>query len=135
MQETTEETTKDRTYADGTQVTQHTVQSKSSDDGPVLAERIVSLIFGILLGLLAIRFLLSLFGANRSNGFADFIYSLTSPFVAPFRGLFSVDTTVGEAARFEIETIVAAIVYALLAWVIIKIIGLSRKAPRDTTAV
>ncbi|MDQ3094102.1 MAG: YggT family protein [bacterium] len=133
MEETTQEVQKDRVYADGTQVRETTVATDSSDDGPVTAQRVIRLIIGVVLALHAIRFLLSLFGANRSNAFADIIYTITSPFVAPFRGLFSVDTRVGEVARFEIETIVAAIVYGLLGWLLIKIIGLGRHSNAHTT--
>lgn len=133
MEETTQEVRKDKVYADGTQVRERTVAAKSSEDAPATAQRVIYLILGIVLALHAIRFLLSLFGANRSNGFADLIYTVTGPFVAPFRGLFSVDTRVGETARFEIETIVAAIVYALLGWLLVKVIGLSRPAHSDTT--
>lgn len=132
MEETTQEVRKDKVYADGTAVTEKRVSASSSEDGAITAQRIVNLIVGIVLALHAIRFLLSLFGANRSNGFADFIYTITAPFVAPFRGLFSVDTRVGESARFEIETIVAAVVYALIGWLIIKVIGVARKSETHT---
>ena len=42
------------------------------------------LLFGIVEGLLAIRFVLRLLGANEAAGFARFIYSASGPFVAPF---------------------------------------------------
>jgi hypothetical protein len=78
-----------------TEVTTHTVEDNR--DAPVattsepvrenIAERIIYIIGGVLLTLLALRVLLSLLGANRANGFADFIYGVTYPFVAPFFGL------------------------------------------------
>ncbi len=132
QKDTVQEVNRDKVYSDGTQVRERTVATRSSDDAPMTAQRIVNLIVGIVLGLHAIRFILALLGANTSNAFANFIYTITSPFVAPFRGLFSVNTRVGESSRFEIETIVAALVYALIGWVVIKIIGLSRPAHRET---
>lgn len=49
-----------------------------------VASRIIWLVLGIIMGLLALRFLLRLLAANPNNGFADFIYSLSHPFAAPF---------------------------------------------------
>lgn len=83
---------------------------------------IVYVMFTVLEGLLLIRFLLSLGGANRSNQFASFIYNLTRPFVAPFRGLFNVNTAVGGASRFEYEVLIGMLVYGLIAAVIIMIL-------------
>lgn len=92
--------------------------------------RIVWLIAGILEGLLAIRFILSLLGANRLNAFANFIYSITHPFVSPFFGLFNYQEQFGKV-RFEFETLVAMIVYALIAWVIAKILTVNTRTTED----
>lgn len=95
--------------------------------GTSTAERVIYYIMGVLLALLAFRFVLSLLGANRDNGFANLIYSLSYPFVAPFFGLFGYDVQYG-VARFEIETLVAMAVYALLAYGIAKLVRIARKA-------
>lgn len=103
--------------------------SHTTSDQPInKVQQVVYFLYGILAGLLTLRFVLALFGANRSNGFADFIYGVTGPFVAPFRSLFNVDTDFG-FSRFEIETIVAIIVYGLLAWVIARAFGLAKSHP------
>lgn len=81
--------------------------------------QVVWLILALIEGLLAIRFILRLLGANSSAGFAQFIYGLTSPFIAPFVGLFG--TPKFDTSVFEFTTLVAMIVYVLLAWVILKI--------------
>ncbi len=91
--------------------------------GPV--SRIVWYIAGVLLTLLTFRFVLSMLGANRGNGFASFIYGITYPFVAPFFGLFGYEMQYG-VARFEVETLVAMAVYALLAWGIVKMLDIPR---------
>src|SRR5690242_5162443 len=44
-------------------------------------------LFGILELLLAVRVVLHLLGANAENGFANFIYGLSAPFVALFASL------------------------------------------------
>lgn len=91
-----------------------------------VADRIVWYIAGVLITLLSIRFVLSLLGANRGNGFADFIYSVTYPFAAPFFGLFGYQVQYG-VSRFEIETLVAIAVYALVAYGISKLIHINRE--------
>jgi uncharacterized protein YggT (Ycf19 family) len=84
-----------------------------------IAVRIIWFIAGVLLTLLAFRFALVLLGANPSNGFANFIYSASHPFVAPFFGLFGYSLHYG-VSRLELSTLVAMAVYALVAF------GLSR---------
>lgn len=86
------------------------------------AVRVVYIVASVIIALLAFRFLLSLFGANRGNAFADFIYSASYPFAAPFFGLFNYQVQYG-VARFEIETLVAMAVYAFVAWLIAYAVG------------
>jgi uncharacterized protein YggT (Ycf19 family) len=103
-------------------------QVTSTDDrvsSSVLGERVVNGITGFILALLAIRFVLSLLGANQANGFAQFIYSVTYPLVAPFFGLFGYTFEYG-VARFEIETVIAMLVYALVGYGISKLFTLGR---------
>lgn len=88
---------------------------------PNVAARVVSLIGGILLAILGMRFVLSLLGANRSNAFADFIYTISYPFVAPFFGLFNYDPQFG-VSRFEFETLIAMLFWGFLIWIIIRIV-------------
>jgi cation transport ATPase len=91
-----------------------------------VATRVIWYIAGILLVLLAIRFVLTLLGANESNGFASFIYIVTFPFVAPFFGLFNYEIEYG-VSRFEIFTLVAMAVYALVAYGIAQLFNLGRR--------
>ncbi len=87
--------------------------------------RIIRIITSILLGLLAIRFMLSLLGANQENLFASLIYGVTYPFVMPFFGLFGYDMQYG-VARLEIETLVAIAVYALAGYSIARLVAASK---------
>lgn len=91
-----------------------------------VAERIVWLIFGIIIGILALRFLLRLLGADPNNSFADLIYSLSEPFASPFFGLFNYSANL-ITGRFEFETLVAILVYALIGWVIAKIVTIGKR--------
>jgi hypothetical protein len=71
-------------------------------------------VFGLIEGLIAIRFVLKALGANPSAGFAQFIYGVTAPLVAPFFGLFGNPTSQGSV--LELNSLIALIVYALLGW-------------------
>jgi YggT family protein len=90
---------------------------------------IVYFLFGILELLLALRVLLRLFGANPANGFANFIYTRSGPFVALFASLLG-NPALSTASVLEITTIVAMIVYGILAWLITRLIWLVLSRPR-----
>ncbi|HYR50692.1 MAG TPA: YggT family protein [Candidatus Eisenbacteria bacterium] len=85
------------------------------------AVEVTYLVFGIIEGLLAIRLILKLLGANPQAGFANFIYGVTDFFMAPFRYLLP---TVGSSSGAVLETsvVIAIIVYALIAWVLARLI-------------
>jgi hypothetical protein len=57
---------------DGTEVEHEEVSRSSSDDINYRIRSLINTIFGVIATILFIRFILSLFGANRGNGFADF---------------------------------------------------------------
>jgi uncharacterized protein YggT (Ycf19 family) len=89
----------------------------------LMAYRLTQLIywvFGLIEGLIAIRLILKALGANPSAGFSQFIYGITAPLVAPFMGLFS-NPAYGNSV-LELSSIVALIVYALLAWLLAKLV-------------
>jgi uncharacterized membrane protein len=90
-----------------------------------LVGRIVWYIAGILLVLLGFRFILALLGANSSNSFANFIYKTSHPFVSPFFSLFSYKQSYG-VSHFEIYTLIAMVVYAIVAWGIVKLVNLNQ---------
>jgi uncharacterized protein YggT (Ycf19 family) len=75
--------------------------------------QVIDYIFFIIYGLLFIRLVLALIGARRSAGFVQFIYALTDPLYAPFRGIVaSPMTESGNTLAWPI--LIAIIVYALL---------------------
>jgi uncharacterized protein YggT (Ycf19 family) len=97
------------------------------------AARIVYLVFGIIETLILIRVILKLLAANPDAGFSSLIYGLTAPFVAPFEGVFPAPA--GGGSVLELSSILAIIVYILLAWVIVRIIDLvNRRRPPAVTA-
>ena len=87
----------------------------SGPGGMYYARRIVSLLYGILATLLVIRIFLLLLVANQQNAIVDFVYSVTEPFVAPFRGMFALDAvSPGGASVFDVAALVALIAWTLI---------------------
>jgi len=99
------------------------------------AKNIVYYILGVLEVLLAFRLVFKLLGANPQSPFVSFIYSVSQAFLAPFNGIFRATVTKGIEAQSVLEptTIIAMIVYAVLAWGIVKLIEISR--PHPTTGI
>lgn len=91
-----------------------------------LIAKIVWYITGILLVLLGLRFILALLGANTTNGFANFIYGVSHPFIAPFFSLFNYHNYTYGTSHFEIYTLVAMLVYGLIAWGLVKLVTLNQ---------
>lgn len=91
------------------------------------ATQIIWYIAGVIVTLLIVRAILALLGANLENAFANFIYVITDPFVAPFRGLLQIGEFQAGVSRLEVETLLAALVYLLVAWGIAKAIELARR--------
>jgi hypothetical protein len=97
---------------------------KSTATNSQTVEYLGYFLFGALEILLAFRLVLKLTGASMSSAFVGLIYGLTGIFILPFEGIFrrvyaqGVETT----SILEPSTLVAIIVYAVLAWGIVKLI-------------
>ena len=120
---------KETSTQDGNTIQKTTEVKNSSDEAEHrqnVAERVVWFVGGILLTLLGFRFVLSLLGANTSNGFANFIYSTSHPFVAPFFSLFKYSNYSNGVSHFEIYTLVAIVFYVVVAWGIAKLVTLNK---------
>jgi len=74
----------------------------------------IILLVGSLEILLALRLFLRMSRANPENTFAQFIYTLSEPFVAPFATLFISPTNADATRIFDLNLIFAMIIYALL---------------------
>ncbi|TMD42511.1 MAG: YggT family protein [Chloroflexi bacterium] len=88
-------------------------------------------IVGFIDVLIAIRFILKLFGANPAP-FVRFIYDVTWPLVAPFHGIFN--TSQVGVSVFETESLVAIAIYTLIGWGIVSLVRIMTR-PRSTTTV
>jgi hypothetical protein len=94
--------------------------------------QIVWYILGILEALLAFRLVLKLLAANSAAGFTSFIYGASTPFASPFLNVFGVTKVQGSV--FEWTTVLAMIVYALVAFAIIKLFVMSKSVSTPEAA-
>lgn len=99
------------------------------------ATRIVYYILGVLEVLLAFRLIFKLLGANPQSPFVSVIYSVSEAFLIPFNGIFRSAVTKGIEAQAVLEptTIIAMIVYAIIAWGIVKLIEIRK--PHQNTGI
>jgi len=93
------------------------------------ATAVVGFIVGIIDVVIAARFLGKLFGASAQSAFVNGIYSVSSPFVAPFTGIFG--DTGNKTNMFETASLVALVVYAVIGWGIVVLIRIVT-APHGT---
>jgi uncharacterized protein YggT (Ycf19 family) len=100
--------------------------SVATTPGPLYyARRVVSLLFGILAVLIAIRILLLLLVANQTNAIVNFVYDVTEPFVAPFRGIFQFDqVSPGGASVLDVAAVVALVGWLLIYLLLMAILRL-----------
>ncbi len=82
--------------------------------------QLIWLFFGVVEGAISLRILLKLMAANPANTFASFVYAFSDVFLWPFRGL----TATPSAGNIvlELSAFVALLVYALLAWGIVRLV-------------
>jgi hypothetical protein len=90
--------------------------------------RIIYFLFSLLEVVLAVRVVLHMLSANQGNGFAAFIYAITFPFVVLFQSLFA--NPVFGTGVLELTTVVAMVVYAVIAWIIGRVVWLALSRPR-----
>ncbi len=86
--------------------------------------QIVWFILGLIEILLALRFVLKLLGANTQAGFTQFIYGVTGVIAGPFYLVFKVSQV--QSNIFEWSTLLAMFVYLVVAWLIVKVLVMSK---------
>ena len=92
------------------------------------ATQVVWLLLSIFEALLALRFVLKLIGANPASPFAAGLYGFTGLFLAPFTSLIGAPALGGMV--LEVSTLIAMLVYGLIAWAVERIIFVIFYRPR-----
>ncbi len=92
-----------------------------SDNPGWRASQLVYLFFGVIDGMLLIRLVLKLLGANPHAAFASWIYGVTDFFLMPFRNL--LPAIGNEHSVLEMSVVIAILVYALLGLALERLVG------------
>lgn len=118
----------------GHELKQHAVREVAETEGEVRRGRgaariaqIVDYFFFLIYGLIGLEIVLELVGARDANPFKRFVDVITSPILAPFRGLVR-DPGVG-SFRFMFSFIAALVAYVLLHFAVrglLKLVGVRR---------
>lgn len=96
--------------------------------------QLVWLFFGLLEALIGFRIILKLIAANPNNWFTNFVYQLSNVFLWPFQNIVSNPSF--QNSVIEITSMIAILVYAFIAWALVRIIWLvfyRRSTSRVTT--
>jgi hypothetical protein len=99
------------------------------------ATQIVWYIAGFIEVILGFRFLLKLFAANPNAGFTEFIYNISYPFAAPFLGVFQQSRLTETGSIFEWTTLLAMLVYWLVAWGLVSLFVSSKTVSTPEASV
>lgn len=120
-----------------TEITKETISTKANVTNPVVkvqsadeatstqsAEYSIYFVLSILETLLAFRLILKMMGASATSGFVSMIYGLSGIFIMPFEGIFRrvVAQGIETTSVVEPSNVVAMIVYAVLAFGIVKFV-------------
>lgn len=98
--------------------------------GVARISQVIDYIFYVIYGLIGLEVILDLLGARQGNAFNRFIETVSSPFLAPFRGLMS-DPASG---RFQLKL---SYIFALIFYILLHLAinGLLRLLAHRKTAV
>ena len=87
------------------------------------ATQVIWLLLGLLEAMIALRVVFKLIGVNAANSFATLLYNVTDFFIAPFASLTGAPAIGGMV--LEIPSILAMIVYLLVAWGLERIVNVA----------
>lgn len=106
--------------------TVHEVEEPVGISPVIVVARVIYFIFGVIIAFIALRMIFLLLAANQANGFVDFIYSVSGLFVSPFFGIFGRTLTYSSSV-FELSSLVAIIVYALICWGLVSLVTIGSR--------
>lgn len=97
------------------------------------AVQVAWFVTALIATLIALRFALKLLGASPQAEFVAFVYGVSAPLVAPFRGIFA-DSAQGFFV-FEPSSLVAMVIYLLIGWGLVALIKILTSPPRSRPVI
>lgn len=82
----------------------------------------MNFLFGLVEGLLGLRVVLKLFGANAAAPFVDWVYEVTAPLLQPFSGAFPAPS-LSDGLVIEFTALFAMLVYALVTYLLLELVA------------
>ncbi|HUD11463.1 MAG TPA: hypothetical protein VMS08_03560 [Candidatus Saccharimonadia bacterium] len=92
------------------------------DDEPPAAEQIIRWIAGILILLLAVRFLIDYLSPDRFGAWASFFYVSTNWAVQPFQSLYGQSFVIGPTGFLDWAALTAIAAISAVAWIIVRLL-------------
>lgn len=86
--------------------------------------QVIWYVVAVLEVVIAFRVALKAIGANQFSGFVSLIYAVSDPLTIPFRGI--IRSSVYGNSIIEWSSIIAALVYLLIAWGIVSLIHMAK---------
>ncbi len=87
--------------------------------------QVIWYVLGIIEVLLGFRMTLKALSADPISGFTSLIYALSDPLAVPFQGILRT-TFAQQGAVFEWSTLIAAVVYLLIAWGLVELLQFAK---------
>lgn len=103
------------------------VPEQANDHYPewfIKTHKTIYYILGVIEALLGLRLIFKLLGANQNNQLISSLYFTTKLLIAPFSGILGTAIMQGNKTQyiFESSTVIAMIIYALIAYGLIRLI-------------
>ena len=105
------------------------VPSYSAQSALFFIDRIMYYLLDVIEILLVFRFVFKLLGASPTSRFAELVYRLSDPLLAPFQGVMG--STVAGVSVIEWSTLIAMATFAILTYIVVRLIHLLTVPPSD----
>ena len=102
-------------------------RTSRSGDTAALAKRVIVFVFGLIQLLLALRVVLLLLNAREGNDLVSFVYDISDPFVAPFRGILGRDAVARGGTFLDTAALLAMVGWTVLEVVLVSLLRVFRR--------
>lgn len=95
--------------------------------GSTVAARVITVVFGVIQGLLLARIVLLLLDARRENEIVAAVLSISQVFVAPFEGMFNTNAVHSGGSVLDVAAIVALVAVTIIELLLLAVARIPRR--------
>jgi hypothetical protein len=106
-----------------------TTRTTRSPSGAEVLRRVVVFVFALIQAVIALRLVLLLIDASRSNDIVQGIYSVSSWFVGPFEGILKTNAVNQGGAVLDVAAVVALVGWTIVELIVVAAINIARREP------